>query len=131
MSDLRKYLRLDTSFDVLFHVLTEKQGSEGRAQALDAGAGGVKIFTDKKLSKGTQLNLSFFIGNEKQDSEVSAVGEVVWVRELKVGGQELNRYEVGLQFVKIETKDRDKIFKYVYKRLAAQDRVRNLVRRCI
>lgn len=128
--DLRNYLRLDTSFDVLFKVLQDKGSQNHRGQALDVSAGGVKVFTDRELKSGARLEIYFYINRrDEKKTPISAVGHVIWSREVKVADQGLGRYEVGIRFEEIEPKDRDKIFQYVYKRLAAQERARELFRR--
>jgi c-di-GMP-binding flagellar brake protein YcgR len=132
MGDLRNYLRLDTSFDVLFRDLSKARGKECYAQVIDASSGGVKLFTDQKLEKGAELQLSFLIRvDRKNDPGIIATGKVVWQREMKVAGRGLGRYELGIHFLSIDAQERDQIFKHIYRRLAAQKRVRTLARRCI
>jgi len=130
LHDLRNYLRLDTSFDVHFKVLPDESKHNHRAQAIDVGAGGVKIFSDRSLEKGTELELTFYVNPKtKSGKVVKALGNVMWSREIKVDNRGLGRYEVGVRFEEINTKDRDLIFQYVYRRLAAQERARTLLRR--
>ena len=128
--DLRNYLRLDGTFDVRFKILPEGSGEGHRAQALDIGAGGVKIFSETSLAPDMRLELTFYIHPKNKDrTGMIAVGRVIWCREVKMDSQGLDRYEVGIRFEEIDPKDRDQIFQYVYRKLAAQDRVRELVRR--
>ena len=92
----RKFLRLNA-----YHLVKYRLDSQGEWQAAlasirDISAGGVCLRTEEKIPKGSilQLHISF----PKLSSPVFCLAKAVWVK--KIG--KTNRFEIGLEFSKIE-----------------------------
>ncbi|MBU1853047.1 MAG: PilZ domain-containing protein [Candidatus Omnitrophica bacterium] len=99
--------------NILLPVTYELIGDAGhikyKAVTKDISGNGVRLKTDKSLSKGTQFLLRIELKGNDKDS-IEAIGEVVWVST----SEEKNMFECGLQFVKIEPQEREKLINYLY-----------------
>src|SRR5688500_13550802 len=76
----------------------------GRQKAVDISLGGVRIFSDDDVKKGTRLELELFLPDT---SSVVCKVEVVWVDPLPEGAPA--KFDVGLKFLEIAGGDKDKL----------------------
>jgi c-di-GMP-binding flagellar brake protein YcgR len=70
----------------------------------DISLGGMRIYSDDDVKKGTRLELELFLPDT---SSVVCRVEVVWVDKLGPAG--LAKYDVGLKFIDISDKDRARL----------------------
>jgi c-di-GMP-binding flagellar brake protein YcgR len=71
-----------------------------RQKPIDISLGGLRIYSDDDVKKGTRLELELFLPDT---SSVVCRVEVAWVERLPAGA--LARYDVGLKFVEIKNED--------------------------
>ncbi len=77
------------------------------ARIEDISGGGLKILCNKDFAEGDRLVIRLFLPDQTQDLEV--MGEVVWTCENIDGG-----YKVGIQFVDIDERVRERIVRYIF-----------------
>ncbi len=71
---------------------------------LDISLGGMRIYSDGVIKKGTKLELELFLPDA---SSVTCKVEVVWIDALPVGAPA--KHDVGLKFIEIRTEDKAKL----------------------
>jgi c-di-GMP-binding flagellar brake protein YcgR len=81
------------------------------ANTADISGGGISFTTPVPPREGSQMRLELELPGEKP---VKAVGSVVRVADRS--GPIKKRYKVGVTFLVIEEKDRDRIIKYIFAR---------------
>ncbi|MCM8774086.1 MAG: PilZ domain-containing protein [Candidatus Omnitrophica bacterium] len=104
----RKYPRLNIIY-VTYSI--ESKNSKKIGVVLNIGAGGVCLIVNEKLPPNTTLFLNIDLRDGKQI--ISAKGKVVWNAEVPVYFNEETNYEIGVEFVDIEEKERLRISQYV------------------
>lgn len=75
-----------------------------KAQPLDISLGGLRIYSDEAIKKGTRLELELFLPD---NSGVTCKVEVVWVDALPAGSPA--RHDVGLKFIDVKPEDRARL----------------------
>jgi c-di-GMP-binding flagellar brake protein YcgR len=98
----RKYFRLEKLIPFTYKIVGEDEEYRGMIQ--DISGGGLRCQVDKKLEIGTQIECSFTL-----DEEVKVIGKVVRYEESLEKG-----YEIGVCYVDIEEKMREKIIRYIF-----------------
>jgi len=98
---------IKVSFSVIYSSGEQSERDEGLI--IDLSAGGAKMFSNKKLSKGYLLNLDLQIG----ESLVVAFGEVKTLNELPRGQK--YTYQYGISFTMMPESDQEVIIRYMYK----------------
>lgn len=71
---------------------------------LDISLGGMRIYSDEAIKKGTKLELELFLPDA---SSVTCKVEVVWIDELPVGSPA--KHDIGLKFIDIKTEDKARL----------------------
>jgi len=99
--------RSKMSLPVTYELIGDAAHVKYKAVTKDISGSGLRLETDKSLSKGAQFLLEIHL-NDKDSIE--AIGEVIWIST----SEEKNMFEVGLQFVKIEPQEREKLINYLY-----------------
>ena len=113
MEERRRYVRLDTSLKITYHVLELPSPPTGAGIA-DIGGGGIRLFLDEPQKSGTLLDLEFILPDGKR--QIHCQGKIVWTDEFSIyqsAKEETKQLEAGIEFTKIDSKDRDSIIKYV------------------
>jgi c-di-GMP-binding flagellar brake protein YcgR len=77
---------------------------QDRALPLDISLGGMRIYSDEPVQKGTRLELELFLPD---NTSVTCKVEVVWVEKLAADAPA--RHDVGLKFLDIRAVDRDRL----------------------
>jgi c-di-GMP-binding flagellar brake protein YcgR len=75
-----------------------------KQKALDISLGGVRIYSDEAIKKGTRLELELFLPD---GASVTCRVEVAWIDELPEGAPA--RHDVGLKFIEIKPEDKDRL----------------------
>jgi len=108
----RNFVRLDSKLPVSFVVINDElveAGNPQRGTTLDISGGGIRFETSEHLPEGTVLDLNIELSGT---GKVSALGKVV--RAVASGNKGKNTYVIGVQFMIIEEKERDKIIRYIF-----------------
>ena len=90
----------------------KKEGPVNRVPLYVSGnvsAGGLFLITQQPFEPGTDLLISFSL--PKDGKKISAEGSVVWKREARDSGDQ--RPGMGVQFMKIDKEDQERIRTYV------------------
>ena len=75
-----------------------------KQRTLDISLGGMRIYSDEAIKKGTKLELELFLPDT---SSVTCKVEVVWVEALPAGSPA--KHDVGLKFIEIRTEDKARL----------------------
>lgn len=92
-SDRRHYPRLHAP--IYYRAARAKLPFPPR-RVIDAGIGGVRIYSDDALAPGTELELELFLDGGES---IEFTGEVAWVHPLETG--EPARFDVGVRFTHV------------------------------
>ena len=109
MIERRRYVRLklDTTMDYYDDTGEKKKTVPVR----DISGGGLRFLTKEQLEPGKTFSLA--VDLPETNDTIHAVAEIMWARIAKgMAGV----YEIGANFVKIDTYDREKIGDYVHNR---------------
>ncbi|MDP9749931.1 flagellar brake protein [Thermoanaerobacter pentosaceus] len=99
----RQYFRLEKVIPFTY-TISEEEDKVYKGLIQDISGGGLKCKVDKKLEIGTIINCVFTL-----DQEITITGKVVRYDELLEKG-----YEVGICYVNISEKVREKIISYIF-----------------
>jgi len=114
MEERRKYVRLDTRLKITYTILKDKRNSDRLTETRDISGGGIRLFLTEGVPVGSLLKLTILLPEDPQP--VVSVGRVVWIEEFSIlhsQKQEGKILEAGVEFTEIDSKDRDRIIKYV------------------
>ena len=75
-----------------------------KQRTLDISLGGMRIYSDEPIKKGTKLELELFLPDT---TSVTCKVEVVWVEALPAGGPAT--HDIGLQFIEIKSEDKARL----------------------
>ncbi|MFH1784515.1 MAG: PilZ domain-containing protein [bacterium] len=110
MEERRKFVRLQKPVEVKYKFASESSKDE-ETKTRDISEGGVRIMMNTKILPGNIIDLEIILPDTAEP--IKALGETVWEEEF-LEGRNL-AYEIGVKFIKISPKDREKISKHVYK----------------
>jgi hypothetical protein len=108
MKERRSMSRLDMLLNVTYEVRGDVAHIKNNAFSKNISGSGMKITTDKPLSKNIQLFLEIHLNSK---DSIKATGEVVWVTY----HEDARMFECGLYFIDIEPGEREKLINYLYK----------------
>jgi c-di-GMP-binding flagellar brake protein YcgR len=112
MTEKRRFPRLAVNAEVEYAELTSEPVRTVTSASKNIGAGGVCIIAFKSILPGTALSLKFPIAQLREI--VLAQARVVWCSPMRLSGVAAEDvFEVGLEFIEISEKDREKINRYV------------------
>lgn len=117
MKEHREYLRITNSFRIKYWVISPPGGGAGDSASIDISEGGISIPTSQRLFPGVILELEIYF--QKTVNPVGATAEVIWVKDTK--NKELP-YIMGLKFIKITLRDRDRIYYCIHKLIEKEGR---------
>ncbi len=110
MDNKRKYFRLKQEVIVSYKVSGQEPVREIRA--LDVGAGGVCLPLSERIKSGTVLELSLLLPNDKEPLVIPA--KIAWQTRMVKNKSGRNYYETGVEFLKMDLKDRLQLIHYVH-----------------
>jgi c-di-GMP-binding flagellar brake protein YcgR len=112
----RRYVRLNALVDVAYNKHPHSQEEESLLRlSKNISKGGICLIVYDELKKDDLLDLKIFLPDTR--TPVEALGQVVWASEFIIGDKIGKRYDVGIEFVKISDKDKDRIDQYVFSHL--------------
>ena len=107
MKEKRQFRRKPISIDVSCDIRPESKGLETWTK--DMSAGGICLVSREALDVDRIIDFTFTIPDTGKQIEVS--GKVMWIEKSTVALD--NFFYSGIQFMKIDERDRDLISKYV------------------
>jgi c-di-GMP-binding flagellar brake protein YcgR len=114
----RRFVRLNVLADVAY-MKRQPNIIEKFTLAKNISAGGICLIVYEPLKQSGLLDLKIMLPGEK--AVISAVGRVVWVREIPLNGaSKMKRYDAGIEFMEIRNVDMYKINRYVFEHLQAK-----------
>ena len=111
VEERRRFVRLNISVEIQYTVLEKETPDELKAKSRNISAGGICIIADEKIATDNILILSIYLPADEMP--IIAKGKVVWARPFEIG-KEGERFDVGVEFIEIDPKDRKKIDQYVF-----------------
>ncbi len=111
MDERRRFVRLDARLDVVHAVLPS--GTMQPTLSKDVSGGGLRLFTDRPLASGTQLQMAIKLPG--RETPVNAIGEVVWSEEAHTTGKSERQrsVEIGVRTVEIAPQDHEALTEHV------------------
>lgn len=126
IEERRRFTRLQAYHCVKYRLLPVDAGPNAAAPLFlpaairDISSGGVRLIIEESLPKSALVELK--INFPHVANPISCVAKVIWAKQVGAG----RRYEVGVEFYRIDNADRDIIgeqIKNVYDKLKARDRL--------
>jgi c-di-GMP-binding flagellar brake protein YcgR len=108
----RNFVRVPANLEIEFALVKEDSREETyyKSHIRDLSGGGTQFISKVKFQKGDILKIRLFVPNEI----INCKAKVMWVEyEIK---DNLERYLIGIKYIDIPEKVRDKIIKYVFTR---------------
>ncbi len=109
-AERRKFPRLSLSADVKYSLI-KLNSSQEAVSTKNISAVGICIVVYEDLRIGSILTLNIYLPDS--DAPLSAKGRVIWKSEFKVGFGSKPRFDVGVEFLELDEKDKERIFQYV------------------
>lgn len=110
MGERRKQIRVSDSLKIKYKVISPPDGFGG-ALSINISEGGISFPIDKTLIPGVVLDLEIILKDSPRPIE--ATGEVVWIRQRD---DENFPFTVGIKFLKVNPRDRDRVYYHIHKR---------------
>ncbi|MEW6008920.1 MAG: PilZ domain-containing protein [Candidatus Omnitrophota bacterium] len=110
MQEQRRFPRLDVRVKVEYQVLDSTQ-DKIKSFTKNVSQGGICLFLNSFLDKGTLLDLKLFMPDKKEP--ILATGKIAWVEKFEVGDSK-EEIEGGIEFINISDEDRRRIAKYIF-----------------
>lgn len=110
MSERRKYIRISDSLIISYRALNAFLRSGSRTK--DISQTGICLPIPQRLEPGALLELEIHL--REFEKTIVVTGKVVWIKERK---NAQFPFEAGIEFIKIDPSDRDKIFSYINEKL--------------
>ena len=110
----RKYPRIQATF-VEYSVIGEVASKEISSFTEDVSAGGICILSCEKIETDSLLSLKIYLPDG--GGPIEAKGKVAWAGVstfLSMEGRK--HYDLGIEFIQIDEKDRLRIYKYTSER---------------
>jgi c-di-GMP-binding flagellar brake protein YcgR len=108
----RNFVRLDSNLSLVFNIISDELDEAGKplkGLTLDISGGGTRFESNLSLPEGIVLEMNI---NLPRIGTVSALGKVV--RTTATKNSVKKHYIIGVQFMIIEEKERDKIIRYIF-----------------
>jgi len=107
----RQFVRLNLLADITY-TRRASPTNEKISLTRNISKGGICLIAYEKLNQGEMLDLNIFI--PEQEKPITATGKIAWVKEFIIGDPEKGkRYDVGVEFIKANDEELEKIDKYI------------------
>lgn len=114
MEERRRYFRLKNGVRVVYKKAA--RSGERELKVADVSGGGIRLPLDEKVEPGTFLELNLILPDDK--STFFAFAKVVWQKANSYVGEDGNKYfDTGVEFLKMNLKDRLEVIHYVHTRI--------------
>ncbi|UCC95418.1 MAG: PilZ domain-containing protein [Candidatus Omnitrophota bacterium] len=123
MEERRKFIRLSIDVDVTWKKVTKKLKKTAKSKITkNIGGGGICLITyGKEFEVGDILQLKIMLPSKKV---VRTKGKVVWINEFEVVSEKHEkRYDIGVEFLDIDDKDRELIKRFVFTTLTTAEEI--------
>ena len=108
-NERRKFKRKNSDFVVSYKVISPPDGN-GNATGIDISEAGISLPIRSLLCPGIILELEFNLGVSRES--IVTTGEVIWVKERN---DENFPYIIGIKFINIATRDKDRIYYHIHR----------------
>ncbi|MBN2483278.1 MAG: PilZ domain-containing protein [Candidatus Omnitrophica bacterium] len=113
-NDKRRYVRVKDSVQVKYRVLSGIVQTD--SYCVDISEGGLRLPVFQKLERGALVEISVYLS--KTEEPVVITGKVMWIKEEKRADY---RFVAGVQFLKTNVPERDKIIAHLIKAIAEKE----------
>ena len=113
-TERRRFPRLDASVAIEYSILGKAPLKE-TAFTKNISAGGICLIVYEKIEVNTILSLRINLGDNSDIIEIK--GNVVWLSKFSMDPDKKERWDIGIEFIKINEEDRKRIFKYLFRLL--------------
>lgn len=122
IEERRRFERLNDRIFILCQFVKKKDVDIIKGFSNDVSAGGLCFETDRFISPQAIFSLEIYQPLRRSKEElinVSALAKVKWVRQTDIAGkyEGSNKYKIGVEFVKIDNRERKAIAEYVQDKL--------------
>jgi len=114
MKEKRQFVRLDLNVKVDWKRIsqTSEPAAEFTDRTKNISAGGLCLVVNEKLDVGEEMQIALELPSRQM---INAIGIVRWINEYEIFGREHEKiYDVGVEFVNINKKEREEINKFVF-----------------
>lgn len=109
--DRRTFERIEDFVGVRYK--TRRARVKDVSSTKDIGGGGIQLSLPERLNPGTTVDLEITIPDISKP--FSAVGEVIWIREVGISGDSVARYfDTGIKFIKIDPICLGRVYTYFH-----------------
>lgn len=113
----RAFFRMDCVLNARYRALgnvipdddDEIEGEFLKAKTKDISGGGICMVTNEKLNESSYIEAFVQLN---RDNEIRFIGEIVRANETRLRGKPM--YETGVEYKKIENRDRERIIGYIF-----------------
>lgn len=113
MDERRRFIRLNVSVKVEYKLLETQPKEIHSSLTKDISGGGICLIADEELKSGTFLELKIYL--PKESEPILALGRIAWSKSFIIGDEKTGkRFDVGIEFIKIEEVKREKINQYIF-----------------
>ncbi len=110
MQEKRRFPRLDIRVKVEYQIAESPQ-NKIKSFTKNVSQGGICLFLDSSLDKGTLLDLKLYMPDKNEP--ILATGKIAWIEKFEVGDTK-EQFEAGIEFIDIAKEDSDRVAKYVF-----------------
>jgi len=112
MKERRMFQRIE---DIVSVKYTTRKGKLRDVTSVNISGAGIRLSMAEKLEPGTVVDLKITIPDDPRP--FSAVGEVVWQKEVNISGESVGRYyDTGIKFTKIDPVCLGKVYTYFHQK---------------
>jgi c-di-GMP-binding flagellar brake protein YcgR len=109
----RVFPRLDASVDVEYNILEKEGKRKRRSVSKNISVGGICLIVYEKIDVGDILALKIHLTDVDYIIEVE--GRVVWSSHFTMNSDRRDRYDLGIEFVKISDSAQKILSQYVFR----------------
>ena len=115
MEEGRQFVRLDTRLEISYSLLPSGKAKRGIAKNISGG--GVCLFLEQVVPKGTRLQVAMKLPEREQP--VNFTAEVIWCETYEIVGrtERQRAIEAGVRFIEIAPADQEAVMQYVILRM--------------
>lgn len=106
----RKEERVDAHIPLKFHKLAKGSNPEEGSISRNFSQGGICFRASEFVPLAKRLILSLSVPSAKEP--VKTISKVAWIRKVDLGGRD-EEYEIGVQFLEMDKKDKKEVFEFV------------------
>jgi c-di-GMP-binding flagellar brake protein YcgR len=121
MEERRRFVRLNVSVKVEYKVLETAAKEIHSTLTKDISGGGICLIGDEELNTGRFLELKIYLPKEQEP--ILSLGRVVWSKPFIIGDEITGkRFDIGIEFIKIDDTKREKINQYIFSYIKTADK---------